>query len=127
MPDYLQRDQAPLTPAQWVALDAMVVRTAQGVLVGRRFIPLVGPFGPGVEVVPNDLILGHSQGQVDLLGNDEGEAIGIERREFLPLPLLYKDFWVHWRDLDASERIGMPLDTGKAAAAAAAAAQAEDG
>ncbi|HYY89431.1 MAG TPA: family 1 encapsulin nanocompartment shell protein [Chloroflexota bacterium] len=126
MPDYLQREQAPLGPAEWAALDQVVVRTAQAVLVGRRFLSLVGPFGPGVEALPNDVVGGSVGGQIDLLGIAEGEAIAIERRRFLPLPLLYKDFWVHWRDLEASQQLGMPLDLGKAAAAAAATAQTED-
>jgi uncharacterized linocin/CFP29 family protein len=124
--EYLQRDQAPLTLAQWAALDQTVVRTAQSMLVGRRFVSLVGPFGPGVEALPSDTIGGAGNGQIDLLGNQEDEAIQIEGRRFLPLPLLYKDFWVHWRDLEASRQLGVPLGVGNAAAAAAATAQAED-
>jgi len=126
VPDYLQRAQAPLSPDEWAAVDSTVVRTAQSVLVGRRFINLVGPFGPGVEALPNDILTGSGGGQVDLLGENEGEALTIANRWFLPLPLLYKDFWVHWRDLESSRKLGVPLDVGKAAAAASATAQAED-
>jgi uncharacterized linocin/CFP29 family protein len=126
VPDYLQRDQAPLETAEWASIDQTVVRTAQSVLVGRRFISLVGPFGAGIEALPNDVLGGGGNGQVDLLGNAEGEALTIENRWFLPLPLIYKDFWVHWRDLESSHQLGVPLDVGKAAAAAAATAQAED-
>jgi uncharacterized linocin/CFP29 family protein len=125
VPEYLQREQAPLGVDQWAALDQAVVRTAQSMLVGRRFISLVGPFGPGVEALPSDTIGGGGGGHIDLLGNVEDEAIAIQARRFLPLPLLYKDFWVHWRDLEASRQLGVPLDLGKAAAAAAATAQAE--
>jgi len=126
VPDYLQRAQAPLSTDEWAAVDSTVVRTAQSVLVGRRFINLVGPFGPGVEALPNDILTGSGGGQVDLLGENEGEALTIANRWFLPLPLLYKDFWVHWRDLESSRKLGVPLDVGKAAAAASATAQAED-
>ena len=126
MPEYLQRSQAPLRAEQWAIVDQAVVRAAQSVLIGRRIMPLVGPFGPGVEVLPSDTVAGGTLGQVDLLGEAEGQAIGIEQRRFLPLPLLYTDFWVHWRDLEASLQLGTPLDLGKAAAAAAATAQAED-
>lgn len=126
MPDYLQRDQAPLTGGQWAEIDRIVVQTAQSALVGRRFLTLAGPFGPGVEVVPNETIQGANEGQLDLLGNADGEAIGISQRSFLPLPLIYKDFWVHWRDLEAANQVGLPLDAGRAAAAANAAAQSED-
>lgn len=126
MADYLQRDQAPLTGAQWNLLDSAVVSTARSSLVGRRFISLVGPFGPGVEALPSDTLSGTRAGQVDLLGNEESEIIGVERRRFLPIPLIYKDFWLHWRDLETSRQFGTPLETDKAAGAASACAQAED-
>ena len=126
MPEYLQRDQAPLTAAEWAVLDSAVVRTAQGSLVGRRFLTVVGPFGAGVEVVPHDTIGSPGPGKVDLLGNNEEGAIGSAQRSFLPLPLVYQDFWLHWRDLATNRQFGLPVDTGKAAAAASAAARAED-
>lgn len=124
---FLQRDQAPLSGEQWSALDDTVIRTAQAMLVGRRFIALAGPFGAGLEAVPSDTIAGGGRGQVDLLGNVEGAGVEIEQRRYLPLPLIYQDYWLHWRDLEANLRFGIPIDTGKAAAAAAACAQAEDG
>jgi len=126
LPDYLQRDQAPLGVDQWAAFDQTATRTAQSMLVARRFINLVGPFGPGIEALPNDTISGATAGHIDLLGTQAGDAIGIDRRRFLPLPLLYKDFWIHWRDLESSRQLGVPLEVGKVAAAAAATAQAED-
>ena len=126
MAEYLQRDQAPFGPAEWAAIDQAVVRTAQAVLVGRRFINLVGPFGPGIEALPNDVLTGGGGGRIDLLGNAEDEQLSIGSRRFLPLPLLYKDFWIHWRDLESSRVLGVPLDAGKAAAASAATAQTED-
>ena len=126
MAEYLQRDQAPFGPAEWAAIDQAVVRAAQSVLIGRRFINLVGPFGPGVEALPNDVLSGGGGGRIDLLGAAEDEQLSIGSRQFLPLPLLYKDFWIHWRDLEASRLMGVPLDTGKVAAAAAATAQTED-
>lgn len=111
---------------EWAAVDQTVVRTAQSMLVGRRFISLVGPFGPGVEALPNDILVGSGGGQIDLLGEQSTEPLSIASRRFLPLPLLYKDFWIHWRDLEASRQLGVPLDVGKVAAAAAATAQSED-
>jgi len=40
------------------------------VLGGRRFINLVGPFGPGIQS-PNDIIDSAGTGAIDLLGNEE--------------------------------------------------------
>jgi uncharacterized linocin/CFP29 family protein len=126
VPDFLQRDQAPLVVAEWAAVDQAVVRTAQSMLVGRRFISLVGPFGAGIEALPNDILAGGGAGHIDLLGDEEDQGLRTGNRWFLPLPLLYKDFWLHWRDLETSRQLGVPLDVGKAAAAAAATAQVED-
>jgi uncharacterized linocin/CFP29 family protein len=124
--DLLQRDLAPLRPEEWASIDQTVVRTAQSVLVGRRFIGLVGPFGAGIEALPNDVLTAAGTGQIDLVGDNAGDALTIDRRRFLPLPLLYKDFWLHWRDLESTRQLGVPLDVGKPAAAAAATAQTED-
>jgi len=126
MEDFLQRGQASLTADQWTALDQAVVQTAQAILVGRRAISLIGPFGVGVEVVPSDTLSGATIGQIDLLGNAEGRAVSVEQRRYLPLPLIYKDFWVQGRSLAANRQFGLPLDISQAAAAAAACAQAED-
>ncbi len=126
MPDFLQRSQAPLTDAQWSTLEQAVISTARAMLVGRRFISIVGPLGSAVEVLPSDVIAGSAMGLVDLLGVGEGEAVSVQRRRYVPVPLLFKDFWLHWRDLEANQELGLPLDTGQAAAAAAAVAQAED-
>ena len=126
MPDFLLRDQAPLQTDEWAAVDQTVVRTAQSMLVGRRFLSLVGPFGPGVEALPNDVLATSGGGQIDLLGDQAGEPLSIASRRFLPLQLLYTDFWIHWRDLESSRQLGVPLDVGRVAAAAAATAQSED-
>lgn len=125
MPDFLMRDQAPLTAEHWSLIDSVVVQTARQSLVGRRFIPLVGPFGAGLLALPDDTLGGAGHGHIDLLGQND-DAVHIETRRFLPLPLIYKDFWLHWRDIEASHQFGIPLDAGAAAAAAAATAQAED-
>jgi uncharacterized linocin/CFP29 family protein len=126
MPDYLQRDQAPLSASQWNLLTDAAVSTARSILVDRRFVTLVGPFGPAVEAVPAELIGGGTGGEVNLFGQAEGEAVMLEHRRFVPLPLIYKDFWLHWRDIDANRQLGFPLGIGEAAAAASSVALAED-
>ncbi|HEX5415129.1 MAG TPA: family 1 encapsulin nanocompartment shell protein [Chloroflexota bacterium] len=126
MPDYLQTSGDPLTSAQWETLRDAVVTTARASLVDRRIISLVGPLGPGVEALPSDLLTGASSAEIDILGDDEGKPITTVRRRYLPLPLIYKDFWIHWRDLESNHEFGFPIDSGKAAAAASAVAHAED-
>lgn len=123
--DYFMRGDAPLSEGQWAALDRAVVETARSALVGRRILPLVGPYGAGLQALPDDTVEVDGLGQVDLLGQSD-DAVRIERRRYVPLPLIYKDFWLYWRDLEASRQFQLPIDVSRAAAAAAACAATED-
>jgi uncharacterized linocin/CFP29 family protein len=124
--DFLLRDQAPLSAQQWQALDATVTETARRELVGRRFIPVYGPLGAGVQAVPDDRFAGADEGAVDLLGNAENASVRLSVRRYLPIPIIYKDFVIPWRDLEQAQQSGTPLDTAAAAAAASGLARAED-
>src|SRR5579871_3403044 len=107
--DFLGRDQSPLSPSQWESFDDEVVRVARRTLVGRRFIPLFGPLGPGAQVTPNDVFKGRNEGVVDMLGEEAGDEVQADQRRYLPLPIIHKDFMLHWRDLAAASDIGTPL------------------
>lgn len=126
MADYLLRDQAPLTAAQWMQLDQGVTQVAARNLIGRRVIPLFGPFGPGIQVIAKDLYTGVAEGTVDLQGSTDGGIVQATGRQFVPLPMIYKDFMLHWRDLETATQLNLPLDISPAAAAAAFCARAED-
>ncbi len=126
MVDFLQRDQAPLTPDQWAQIDAAVEDVGRRSLVGRRIVPVLGPLGAGAEVVPDDIYRGADEGGLDLLGEDDKGIVRASERRYLPIPLLYKDFRLHWRDLEASQQGCMPFDTGPATAAATVVARTED-
>jgi uncharacterized linocin/CFP29 family protein len=126
MSDYLGRDQAPLTAEQWQAFDDVVVNIAKRSLVGRRLLNVFGPLGPGQQVVPNDRFLGRNIGAVDMTGEADCDEITPAGRVYLPLPILHKDFAIHWRDLEEASQSGTPLDTGAAASAAAFCARLED-
>ncbi|MDF1512741.1 MAG: family 1 encapsulin nanocompartment shell protein [Anaerolineae bacterium] len=99
------RDAAPLSQEEWAALDHVIVEVAQQFLVGRQFINLVGPLGPGQELVP--------------VGSGE-------KRKFLPLQLIQQDFTLMWRDIEASRASGFPLEIGPAAQAAITCVRQED-
>ena len=73
--------------------------------MGRRFIELVGPLGAGTETVP--------------VGTGAN-------RKFLELELIEQDFTLSWRDVEASRKLGLPLELGPAAMASAACARKED-
>jgi len=54
--EFLKRNEAPLSEADWERIDKVVVETAKRVLVGRRFIEISGPYDPSVQFVPYDYI-----------------------------------------------------------------------
>jgi uncharacterized linocin/CFP29 family protein len=105
MSEYLMRDVAPLSDEEWQAVDGLVVKVAREFLVGRRLLDLVGPFGAGMEVVP--VGAGEARRQVALTAIEQG-------------------FMLHWRDIEASRKLGVPLELGPAAQAAMACAKRED-
>lgn len=54
------------------------------------------------------------------------EAIHTLKRDIAYIPLIYKDFWLYWRDIEASKKCETPLDISAAVGAAVAAAARED-
>ncbi|MBI2322052.1 MAG: bacteriocin family protein [Chloroflexi bacterium] len=126
MADYLQRELSPLSEEQWQTIDGVVTSVGQRQLVGRRFIALLGPLGPGVQTIADDRIGGAELGAVDLLGDDGQTPAQAVHRRYITLPLIYKDFRLHWRDVETSRQFRVPVDSGLAAAAAAFCARAED-
>lgn len=126
MNDYLARSDSPLTEKEWEKIDEIVVSTARTHLVGRKFIPVFGPFGVGQQVVANDLYSGEEGSNVDMSGDGESTPLGTGQRQYLQLPIIYKDFQIHWRDVETSRQQNMPLDCSLAAAATAFLADTED-
>lgn len=126
MTDFLGHNENPLRPEEWQRLNDTVIRVARRTLVGRRFIDLYGPLGPGVQTVPLDQFVGVEKGAVDLVGEVETATVFADRRTFRPVPLVYKDFLLHWRDIEAARAANTPLDVSAAAGAAAFCAARED-
>ncbi len=122
----LLRDDAPLTNDEWNLVDQIVVKVARGRLVDRKFISIFGPLGAGLQSVHQDIFAGVDAGEVELMGEEEIHPVHPEARSFLPIPLIYKDFVIHWRDIETSRRFGIPLDISAVAGAANFVAQAED-
>ncbi len=126
MQDFLARDQSPLDVEQWDAIDGAVVAVARRLLVGRRLLPIYGPLGPGLQAIQHDLFSGRTAGAIDMIGEADCDEVLSTERSYLPLPILHKDFMLHWRDLEEATQYNTPIDTGAAAAAAASCARMED-
>ena len=105
MSDFLMRGDAPLSDKEWEKLDHVVVGAARQFLTGRRFIELAGPLGAGTEVVP--------------VGTGAN-------RKYLEMQVIQEDFVLVWRDIEASRKMGIPIELGPAAEASVKCARAED-
>ncbi len=102
-----------------------VCETIEKCLVGRKFLETYGPLGVGTQCVPVDTFGMPSWATVDMLGESDN-AIHSLKREIAHIPLIYKDFWLFWRDIEASRKGETPLDISAAIGAAVAAAARED-
>lgn len=116
--DYLSREAAPFTEEMWASIDQAVVEAAKEVLIGRRFMPFFGPVGPGLNAA-----------EIASPEKEESFKDGfsiMEGRRLVRVPQLYEDFWIYWRDIEGSRRVGFPLDTAAARCAAQKLARRED-
>ncbi len=116
--DYLSRGSAPFAEELWSQIDEAVVEAARETLVGRRFLPFFGPVGPGLNAAE---IASPNKEEVA----KDGFSI-MEGRELKKVPQLFEDFWLYWRDIEGSRRVGFPVDLAAARAAAQKLAQRED-
>lgn len=123
--DFLNDHENPLSPADTLRLNETVIKIARRRLVGRRFIDIYGPLGAGVQAIPYDEFTGTTTGSLDITGELETSPVFTDQRKFRVIPIIYKDFLLHWRDILAS-RNGIPLDISAAAGAASFCAEKED-
>jgi len=113
--DILARDDAPLTDEQWAQLDEMVASTAKKYLTARRLLPVLGPLGVGMPVVPSAGLEFH-----------EDAPIKLGARKLEILQELTSDFALNIKDFAEAERLGMPVNFAPALAAAQDIARRED-
>lgn len=124
--EFLHREEAPLTENQWKEIDEAVIKTAKSNLVGRKFIEITPALDPAIQSVAYDVISSSDNGACGLFGDKECDIVKIKDRKFLPVPQIYKDFKIHWRDIETSKKLGLPLDMAVVASAARQVAMAED-
>ncbi len=108
---FMARDDAPIAPDTWKAMDAAMVETARGILVGRRMLPIEGPYGFGLKSVPMEDV----QLEEDVYSSSS-----------VPLAAIQTSFTLGKRDLVAYERDGLPLNLNPLVDAAIRASTLED-
>jgi uncharacterized linocin/CFP29 family protein len=108
---YLGREDAPIGSEVWNVLDDTMVEAAKSVLAGRRILHVEGPFGLGLKAIPMQ---------------DAKAKGGLITSQFIPVNMIQKTFLLSKRDVAASEREGIPINTSAVANAAIEAALLED-
>lgn len=115
-----------MSPNQLDFLRAEVMREAQRTLVARRFLRVYGPLGAGIESMRVEQYGPDKDAEIDLVGNQDPDPIRSEREFFIRVPIIYKDFVMHWRDVEFSRKLGAPIDASRAIRAAHCVADSED-
>ena len=108
---YFGREDAPIEAATWKLLDDAMVRAAKSQIAGRRVLPIEGPYGFGLKLIPM---------------GDYAVEDGIIGSTAIPLTMIRTEFSLAKRDLAAYERDHLILDTTPAECAAMDAAAKED-
>jgi uncharacterized linocin/CFP29 family protein len=114
----------PLSREEWERL-LKTVSAIGNSTVARRFIQTTGPLGAGAQTVPTETFVGITEGYKSLMGEDGTRVIAGKRSSEI-VPIISKDFILHWRDLAEARQMGQPLSFAKAAAAASSCARTED-
>ncbi len=116
----------PLSAEAWNHLQQEVVREARRTLVARRFIGIYGPLGAGQETVRVEQYGPDRDAEIELVGRKDQTPIIAEHETFLRVPIVYKDFVLHWRDVEFARKTGAPIDASRAVRAAHFVADRED-
>lgn len=119
--------ELPVSPEQAERMLQEAVREVRRTVVARRMISLFGPIGPGVESVPLETIPKDEKAQIHLEGRPDPKPITTHAQEtYIRVPIIYKDFLLHWRDVCWSQDMKAPLDVTNAIRAAHQVGHAED-
>ena len=114
----------PLSVSDWSSLQRTVSAVGNATIV-RKFVQATEPMGAGTQTLPLDRLIGITEGY---RGAAESPKIRIEASPITGeiVPIIFKDFVIHWRDLAEARARCQPLSMAKAAAAASICARSEE-
>lgn len=99
---YLSRDAAPFGDEFWTSIDRVVNEAASKKLIGRKFLPIYGPLGPGAIGIHTD-----KSNREEVF---EDGVVCTTGRKFSEISQIYQDFTILWRDIENNKLNGMPFD-----------------
>ncbi|QDP42214.1 bacteriocin [Radiobacillus deserti] len=106
-------------------MEDIVVETAADQIVAGKFLDIYGPIGSGYQSIQNPIYMKPEPGSISMYG-DELDVAKPHKNKTLDIPILYKDFVIHWRDIQHARETDKPLDFSGAASAANDVALKED-
>lgn len=118
------RTNAVLRKEEWQQFDQTVVEVARRRLTAVQEFSSRGltfnlPNALGTTILQWENVTDMEAAQISMSGTTEGQE---DRLEYslasMPIPIVHKDFRVNIRALEASRKLGQPLDTAQAAMAA---------
>lgn len=118
--------ESPLSPEQFEFLQQEIVKEARRTLIGRRMIGIYGPLGAGIATVSVEQYGPDEDAEIDYQGRTDPQPVTGANEIFLRVPIVYRDFVLHWRDVAFAKKLGAPLDASRAIRAAHAVADRED-
>lgn len=107
----MAREDAPILESTWRMIDETLIQVVRSQVVGRRLLPVEGPFGLGLKVVPLQ---------------DTATERGMLISKTLPLVVLQETFTLGLRDVAAFEEQHVLFDASPIAEAAISMARMED-
>jgi len=115
-----------LTDEELRYLDTRVVETVRPVLVARKIFPIYRLPHAGIKTWRSWKQTDMGEALITMTG-EVGARDRVELDEFnVSVPVISRDFRLHWRDIEASRNGGMPIDTMNAENAARQVAETED-
>jgi uncharacterized linocin/CFP29 family protein len=126
MESFQKNVEYPLDEAQHKRIRESIVKEATRTVVGRYFIEVYGPLGAGLETVSFETFAADELAQINLEGGLDAKIATPREEVYRRIPIIYKDFELHWRDVDFARKNGSPLDVTRAIRAAHFVADRED-
>lgn len=115
-----------LTEEEWRFIDEAIVKAVRPQLIARRLFPVYRLPDAGYKVISFDVEGDMGQATISMTGSTGARDKVKYTRSTVTIPVIHKDFKIHWRDMLASRHRGESLDVSNALSAARQVAEEED-
>lgn len=115
-----------LTSEEIKYIEEAIVKTVRPILVGRQLMPIRTLGHAGYQKYYYYTETDMSQALIDMYGEEESQDEVKLTEEDVSIPIIHKEYTLHWRDVEARRQRGEDLNTQHAENAARQVAEEED-